>query len=114
MFAKVDTSVDKTLSCPALKLSNSKISLLDGVETGVLLSNSAQQLRGRNADVPDFILLYLTLLEHLQLWFWISMPQRKRDEVESLSKKETSKNERQKKVHAGCHCLWTCVQFSET
>ena len=42
-----------------IKLSNSQTLLLDGVETGVLLSDLAQQLRGKNANVPD---IYFTLL----------------------------------------------------
>ena len=47
---------------------------MDGVETASLLSDFAQQLRRKNADVPDFNLFYLTMLVYLQLWFWIKMP----------------------------------------
>ena len=43
-----------------IKLSNSQISKLAWVETGVLLSDSAQQLRRKSADVPD---IYLTLID---------------------------------------------------
>ena len=53
LFANADTLVDKILSRPGIKLSNSQTSILDGVETGVLLSDSDQQLRRKNADVPD-------------------------------------------------------------
>ena len=47
------------MSCPRIKLSNSQSLALDGVETGFFLSDFAQQLRRKNADVPDiyFILL---------------------------------------------------------
>ena len=60
LFSKGDSLVDKILSCPRIKLSNSQTLILDGVETGVFLSDFAQQLRLKNADVPD---LYFTLLE---------------------------------------------------
>ena len=43
-----------------MKLSNSQTSILDGVETGIFLSDFAQQLRRKNADVPD---IYFTLLD---------------------------------------------------
>ena len=60
LFSKADSLVDKILSCPRIKLSNSQTSVLDGVETGIFLSGSAQQLRRKNADVPD---IYFTLLD---------------------------------------------------
>ena len=51
--------VDKLLSCPRIKLSSSQTLILVGVETGIFLSDFAQQLRRKNTDVPDiyFILL---------------------------------------------------------
>ena len=52
LFSKADSLVEKTLSCPRIKLSNSQILVLDGVETGIFLSDFAQQLRRKNADVP--------------------------------------------------------------
>ena len=48
------------MSCPRIKLSISKTLIFDGVETGILLSDSAQQLHPRIPDVPD---IYITLLE---------------------------------------------------
>ena len=60
LFSKADSLVDKCLSCPRIKLSNSKTLILDGVETGFFLSDFAQQLRRNNADVPDN---YFTLLD---------------------------------------------------
>ena len=58
-FSKADSLVDKILSCPRIKLSNSQTLILDGAETGFFLSDFGQQLRRKNADVPDiyFILL---------------------------------------------------------
>ena len=60
MFAKAASLVDKILSCPGIKLLNSPIPVLDGVETGVLQSGFAQQLRLKNIDVPD---IYSTWLD---------------------------------------------------
>ena len=60
LFAKADTLVDKILSCPRIKLSISQTLILDGVETGIFLSDFAQQLRRKTADVPD---IYFTLLD---------------------------------------------------
>ena len=62
LFSQADSLVDKILFCPRIKLSNSQTLILDGVETGLFLSDFVQQLRRKNADVPDiyFTLLYLT------------------------------------------------------
>ena len=60
LLSKADSLVDKILSCPRIKLSNSQTLILDGVETGFFLSDFAQQLRRKNADIPD---IYFTLLE---------------------------------------------------
>ena len=53
LFSKADSLVDKILSCPRIKLSNSQTLFLDGVETAIFLLDFAQQLRRKNADVPD-------------------------------------------------------------
>ena len=60
LFAEADSVVDKFLFCPRIKPSNSLAINLDGVETGVLLSDFAQQLRRENEDTPD---IYFTLLD---------------------------------------------------
>ena len=60
VFFKADSLVDKILSCPRIKLSNSQTLILDGVETGIFLLDFAQQLRRKNADIPD---VYFTLLD---------------------------------------------------
>ena len=60
LFSKADSLKDKKLSCPRTKLSNSLTLILDGVETGIFLSDFAQQLRRKNAEVPD---IYFTLLD---------------------------------------------------
>ena len=60
IFSQADSLVDNFLSCPRIKLSNSQTLMLDGVGTGNSLLNFAQQLRRKNAEVPD---LYFTLLD---------------------------------------------------
>ena len=52
--------LDKILSCSRIKLSNSQTIILDGVDTGVLISDFTLHLRRKNADVPD---IYFTLLD---------------------------------------------------
>ena len=52
--------VNKILESPRIKLSNSNILILDGIETGVLLKDFAQRLRRESVPVPDF---YFTLLD---------------------------------------------------
>ena len=60
LFGKADPLIDKILSCSRIKLSNSQTIILDGVHTGVLISDFTQHLRRKNADVPD---IYFTLLD---------------------------------------------------
>ena len=60
LFGKADTLIDKILSCSRIKLSNSQTIILDGVDTGVLISDFTLRLRRKNADVPD---IYFTLLD---------------------------------------------------
>ena len=60
LFSNADTLLDKILSCPRIKLSISQTFILDDVETGIILSDFAQQLRRKNADVPG---IYFTLLD---------------------------------------------------
>ena len=55
-----DSLIDKILSCSRIKLSNSQTIILDGVDTGVLISDFTLRLRRKDADVPD---IYFTLLD---------------------------------------------------
>ena len=59
-FSKADSLVDKILSFLRVKLSKSQTLKFDSVKIGFLLSNFAQQLRRKNADLPD---IYCTLLD---------------------------------------------------
>ena len=45
LFGKADTLIDKILSCSRIKLSNSQTIILDGVDTGVLISDFTLHLR---------------------------------------------------------------------
>ena len=60
LFGKADSLIDKTLSCSRIKLSNLQKINLDGVDTGVLISNFTRHLHRKNADVAD---IYFTLLD---------------------------------------------------
>ena len=60
LFGKADPIIDEILSCSRIKLSNSQTIILDGVDTGVLISDFTLHLRRKNADVPD---IYFTLLD---------------------------------------------------
>ena len=59
LFSKANSLVDKILSCPGIKLSNSQPLILDGKETGISLLEFPQQLRQKITEVPD---IYVTLL----------------------------------------------------
>ena len=52
-FGKADTLIDKILSCSRIQLSNSQTISLDGVDTGVLISDFTLHWRRKNVDIPD-------------------------------------------------------------
>ena len=60
LFGKADPLIDKILSCSRIKHSNSQTIILDGVDTGMLISGFTQHLRRKNSDVPG---IYFTLLD---------------------------------------------------
>ena len=59
-ICKADSSVDKILSCPRIKLRNSQTLVSDRVATDFFLLDLAQRLRRKNAEVPD---IYFSLLD---------------------------------------------------
>ena len=51
--------------CPRIKLPKSQTLIIDGLETGVLLSDFAQHLRRKNLDVSDFYFILLDAVCYL-------------------------------------------------
>ena len=112
LFSKADSLVDKILSCPRIKLSNSQTLILDGVETEVFLLDFAQQLRRKNADVPD---IYFTSLHAAGISPTLILNQNATaKERGSWVPFKIWKSEAAKAVHRGWCCLWVCAQLSES
>ena len=57
LFSKADTLIDKILSCSRIKLSNSQTIILDGVDTGVLISDFTLHLLRENAQMLQIFTL---------------------------------------------------------
>ena len=109
-FSKADSLVDKNLSSPRIKLSNSETLVLDGVETEIFLSDFAQQLRRKNADVPD---IYFTLLDSAGISPTLILNQNaKTKERGSWVPFKIWTSGAAKAVHTGWCCLWVCAQLS--
>ena len=53
LFGRANSLIDHILSCSRNKLSNSQTIILDGVDTGVSISDFTLHLRRKNIDVPD-------------------------------------------------------------
>ena len=112
LFSKADSLVDKILSSPRIKLSNSETLILDGVETGIFLSDFAQQLRRKNADVPD---IYFNLLDAAGISPTLILNQNaKAKERGSWVTFKIWTSEAAETVHTGWCCLWLCAQLSES
>ena len=76
------------MSCRRIKLSDWQSLMLNVVETGGLLSDSAQKLGRENADVPD---IYFTLLNAAGKILVLNQTAPAREEAGSLSKYENQK-----------------------
>ena len=112
LFSKADSLVDKILSCPRIKLSNSQTLILDGVETGIFLSDFVQQLRRKNADVPD---IYFTLLDAAGITPTLILNQNAKAKERGSWVPFQNLNVRScKAVHTRWRCLWVCAQLSES
>ena len=112
LFSKADSLVDKVLSCPRINLSNSQTSFLDGVETGIFLSDFAQQLRRKKADVPD---IYFTLLDAAGISPTLILNQNaKAKERGSWIPFKIWTSEAAETVNTGWCRLWLCAQLSES
>ena len=104
--------MDKILSSPRIKVSNSETLILDGVEAEIFLSDFAQQLRRKNTDVPD---IFFTLPDAAGISPTLILNQNAKAEKRGSwvpSKIWTS--EAAKAAHTGWCCLWVCAQPSES
>ena len=106
-FAKAHSLVDKMLSCPR----NSQTLILDGVGTGVLVSDFPQQLHRKNAEVRSVSLIFFdgavippTLILN---------PNAKAKERGKWIPFKIKTSDATKIVHAVWWCFLVCVQFSE-
>ena len=112
LFGKADPLIDKTLSCSRIKLSNSQTLILDGVDTGVLISDFTLYLRRKNADVPD---TYFTLLDAAGISRSLVFNQNvKAKERGSWMPSTVWTSETAKAVYAKCCCLRFCTQHGKS
>ena len=109
LFGKADLLIDKILSCSRIKFSNSQTIILDGVDTGVLISDYTLQLRRKNVDVPD---IYFTSLDAVGMSPSVVFNQNAKAKDRGswvLVKVWTS--EAARTVYARCCCLRFCTQL---
>ena len=112
LFSKAHSLVDKNLSCPRIKLSNSQILILHGLGTEIFLSDFVQQLRRKNADVPD---IYFTLLGAAGISPTLILNQNtKAKEKGSWVPFKIWTSEAAKAVHTRWRCLCVCAQLNES
>ena len=111
VFGKADTLIDKILSGSRIKLSNSHTIFLDGVDTGVLISDFTQHLRRKNADVLD---IYFTSLDAAGISPSLVFNQNaKAKERGSWVPFKVRTSEAAKTVYARCCCLQFCTPLGE-
>ena len=103
--------VDRILSFLRIILSKSQTLILDGVQTGRLLSGFAQQLRRNNTDVPD---IDFTLLGAADLSPTLLLNQNaKANERLAWVPFKIRMSQVAKSVHEVWCCLWACAHFCE-
>ena len=107
-----DNLIDKILSCSRIKLSNSQTIILDGVDTGVLISDFALHLRRKNADIPD---IYFTLLDAAGISPSLVFNQNaKAKDRGSWVPFKVWTSEAAETVYARCCCLRFCTQLGKS
>ena len=108
-FGKADSLIDKILSCSRIKLSNSQTIILDGVDTGTLISDFTPHLRRKNVDVPG---IYFTLLDAAGISPSLVLNQNAtaKDRGSWVPFKIWT-SEAAETVHTGWYCLWLCAQL---
>ena len=112
LFGKADTLIDKILSCSRIKLSNLQTKILDGVDTGVVVSDFTLHLRRKNVVVPD---IYFTLLDAAGISRSVVFNQNpKAKERGSWIPFKVRTSEAAKTVYARCCCLRFCTQLGKS
>ena len=85
---------------------------MDGVETGIFLSDFAQQLPRKNADVPD---IYFSLLDAAGISPTLILNQNaKAKERGSWVPFKVRTSEAAKLLDTGWCCLWVSAHLSES
>ena len=111
LFSRPDSLIDKILSCSRIKLSNSQTIFLDGVDTGVLISDFTLHLRRKNVDVPD---IYSTLIDAVGVSPSLVFNQNaKAKDRASWVPFKVWTSEAAETVYAKCCCLRFCTQLGK-
>ena len=111
LFGKADPLMDNVFSCSRIKLSNSQTLILDGVDTGVLISDFIPHLRRKNTDVPHSC---FTLLNVAGISPSLVLNQNaKADHRGSWVPFKVWTSEAAKIVYARCCCLRFCTQLGK-
>ena len=106
-----DNLIDKILSCSRSKFSNSQTILLDGVDTGVLISDFTLHLRRKIADVPD---IYFNLLDAAGKSPSLVFNENAKAKVgRSRVSFKVWTSESAETVYSWCCCLRFCTQFGK-
>ena len=107
-----DNLIDKILSSSRIKLSISQTKILDGVDTGVLISDFTLHLRRKNADGPD---IYFTLLDAAGISPSPVFNQNaKAKDGGSWVPFKVGTSEAKETVYAKCCCLRFCTHFDKS
>ena len=108
LFDKADSLVFKIWTSPRIKLSHSQTLFLGVVETGFSLSDFAQQLRRKNADVPH---TYITRLDAAGVSATLRSNQNATAKgIGSWVPFKTWASAAVKVVHTGSCCIWVCAK----
>ena len=94
LFGKADSLIDKNLSCSRINRSNSQTIILDGVDTGVLISDFTLHLGRKNAEVADICFTLLDAAGISPSLVFNQNAKTKKKEAGSLSKYERQKLQR--------------------
>ena len=112
LFPKAHSLVDRKMYYPRIKLSNLQTLLLDGVETGFLLSTFAQELGRKKADVTE---IYFTLLQVTGISPTLFLNQNsKTKETRSWIPFKMWTRVAAKNLHTGWCYFCVCVQVAES